>query len=242
MKKIGLTIAAALMVISAAAQNQKLNFEAPLFGVSQKNAKPAWSIVALSGLEIGASYALGVPDAMTPLGYSAEATLLELQARPWRNGDMFSLGVTLSTDRHYLKQDLFAFGDDGSLVSLPPMANCLSMSIERAVSLQLGYIHEFGDWKVGLFLLPGIGLTTERNSYSTVISPNSDALRFRNPYHRAPYFQDNASGNLGFRLGIKAGVWYRNVGLTVGYYPARLGPTSFAKRYDMVKVGLSVRY
>ena len=242
MKRLLLTLSAALTVFSAAARNQKLNFEAPLFGVTHKNVKPAWSVVALSGVEIGASYAIGVPDAMTPLGYSAEATLLELQARPWRNGNLFSAGVTFSTDRHYLKQDQFAFGDDGSLVPLPPMANCLSMSIERAVSLQLGYVHEFGDWKVGLFLLPGIGLTTERNSYSTVISPDSDVLRFRDPYHRAPYFQDNASGNLGFRLGIKAGVWYRNVGLSVGYYPAGVGPTSFAKRYDMVKVGLSIRY
>ena len=242
MKKLLLIITAASMAVSAVAQNQKLNFEAPLFGVTQKNVKPTWSVVALSGLEFGASYAIGVPDAMTPLGYSAEATLLEFQVRPWRNGDLFSVGLTLSTDRHYMKQDLFAFGDDGSLVPLPPMANCLSMSIERAISLQLGYVHEFGDWKVGLFLLPGIGLTTERNSYSTVISPESDVLRFRNPYHRATYFQDNASGNLGFRLGIKAGVWYRNVGLSVGYYPAGVGPTSFAKRYDMVKVGLSIKY
>jgi hypothetical protein len=116
------------------------------------------------------------------------------------------------------------------------------MSIERAVSLQLGYVHEFGDWKVGVAVLPGIGLTTERNSYSTVISPATDVLHFRNPYHRAPYFQDNASGNLGFRLGIKAGVWYRNLGVSVSYYPAGLGPTSFAKRYDMVKVGLSYKF
>ena len=242
MKKVIMMLATALTTLSAAAQNQKLNFEAPLFGVTHKNVKPAWSVVALSSVEIGASYAFDVPDAMTPLGYYAEATLLELQARPWRNGNLFSVGVTLSTDRHYLKKNQFAFGDDGSMVQLPPMANCLSMSIERAVSLQLGYVHEFGDWKVGVAVLPGIGLTTERNSYSTVISPATDVLHFRNPYHRAPYFQDNASGNLGFRLGIKAGVWYRNLGVSVSYYPAGLGPNSFAKRHDMVKVGLSYKF
>ena len=242
MKKVILMFAAALTTLSAVAQETKLNFEAPLFGVTKKNVKPAWSVVALSNVEIGASYAFNVPEAMTPLGHYAEATLLELQTRPWRNGNLFSFGLTFSTDRHYLKQDQFAFGDDGSFVQLPPMSSCLSMSIERAVSLQLGYVHEFGDWKVGVAVLPGIGLTTERNSYATVISPATDVLRFRNPYHRAPYFQDNASGNLGFRLAIKAGVWYKNIGLSFGYYPAGLGPTSFSKRYDMFKVGLSYKY
>ena len=242
MKKILTMIAAALILFPAAAQTPKLNFEAPLFGVTKKNVKPAWSVVALSGVEFGGSYAFGVPEAMQPFGYYAEATLLELQARPWRNENLFSLGINLSTDRHYLKKNQFAFGDDGSFVPLPLMTECLSMSIERVVSLQLGYIHEFGDWKVGVSILPGIGMTTQRNSYSTVISPAADVLRFRNPYHRAPYFQDNASGNLGFRLAIKAGVWYKNIGLSFGYYPAGLGPTSFSKRYDMFKVGLSYKY
>ena len=126
MKKVIMMLATALTTLSAAAQNQKLNFEAPLFGVTHKNVKPAWSVVALSSVEIGASYAFDVPDAMTPLGYYAEATLLELQARPWRNGNLFSVGVTLSTDRHYLKKNQFAFGDDGSMVQLPPMVNCSS--------------------------------------------------------------------------------------------------------------------
>ena len=242
MKKILTMIAAALVLFSAAAQETKLNFEAPLFGVAKKNVKPAWSVVALSGVEVGTSYAFGVPEAMHPFGCYAEATLLELQARPWRNGNLFSIGATLSTDRHYLKQDQFAFGDDGSLVSLPYMANCLSMSIEGAVSLQLGYVHEFGKWKTGISLLPGIGLTTQRNSYGGGIGPVSDVLRFRDGYHRAPYFQDNASGNLGFRLAVKAGVWYKNIGLSCGYYPASLGPTSFSKRYDMIKFGLSYKY
>lgn len=234
--------AAALTTLSAVAQETKLNFEAPLFGVTRKNVKPAWSVIALSGVEFGASYAFGVPEAMQPLGYYAEATLLELQARPWRNENLFSLGINLSTDRHYLKKNQFAYGDDGSLVPLPFMASCLSMSIEKAVSLHLGYVRELGNWKAGISLLPGIGLTTERNSYGMGIGPVSDVLRFRDPHHRAPYFQDNASGNLGLRLAVKAGVWYRNFGLSFGYYPAGIGPESFSKRYDMFKVGLSYKY
>ena len=40
MKKIVLMVAAALAVCPAIAQNAKLNFEAPLFGVTMKNVKP----------------------------------------------------------------------------------------------------------------------------------------------------------------------------------------------------------
>ena len=72
-------------------------------------------------------------------------------------GSLFSVGVTLSTDRHYLKKNQFAFGDDGSMVQLPPMVNCLSMSTERAVALPLGYVHEFGDGKVDVAILPVVG-------------------------------------------------------------------------------------
>ena len=64
MKKIVLMVAAALAVCPAIAQNAKLNFEAPLFGVTMKNVKPQWSLVVFSGAEAGASNSLAVPEAM----------------------------------------------------------------------------------------------------------------------------------------------------------------------------------
>ena len=47
MKKVFLLLTAAFVALSASAQNDKLNFEAPLFGVTKKNVKPKWSVVAL---------------------------------------------------------------------------------------------------------------------------------------------------------------------------------------------------
>lgn len=40
---------------------KKLNFEAPLFGVTVKNVKPTWSLVVFGEVNLGYSYALNVP-------------------------------------------------------------------------------------------------------------------------------------------------------------------------------------
>ncbi|MBQ7060120.1 MAG: hypothetical protein IJM83_12615, partial [Firmicutes bacterium] len=56
MKKVFLSLLAALIALSASAQNNKLNFEAPLFGVTKKNVKPKWSVVAFGGIQAGYSY------------------------------------------------------------------------------------------------------------------------------------------------------------------------------------------
>ena len=253
MKKIVLMVAAALAVCPAIAQNAKLNFEAPLFGVTMKNVKPQWSFVVFSGAEAGASNSLAVPEAMHRVGFYANATLVELQFRPGRNQNLLSCGVTLSMDRHYLKKDQFAFGDDGSMVKLPNIApyHNQSLSMERAVSLKLAYIREIGNWKTGIILLPGFGVTTQRNSYTSpyhtytynpIEYPMYDSpLRFRTD-DRGSRFQDDASGNIGFRLAAKAGLWYRNMGLTAGYSDASIGPHGFSKRYDTFTLGLSVQY
>ena len=71
MKKLFLAISAVLAVLSAAAQapgtestvvGKKLNFEAPLFGVTVKNVKPQWSLVAFGEVSLGYSHAFHVPE------------------------------------------------------------------------------------------------------------------------------------------------------------------------------------
>jgi hypothetical protein len=248
MKRMLTLIVFALTIVTANAQNPKLNFEAPLFGVTAKNVKPAWSVVAFGNVEAGASFACQTPDAMRPVGCYAELTLVELQARPWRNENYFTCGITVSSDRHFLQVNKYAFGLDGSIVPLPALALTATWSsfIENAVSLQLGYVREFGNWKTGISLLPGIGWTTQRNSYvggAAYYNEYEDVLQFRHDTRgRNTLIQDNASGNLGFRLELKAGIWYKNIGLTASYSPAGIGPHGFCNRYDSFKVGISFRY
>lgn len=206
MKRILTLIFFALTVVTASAQKPKLNFEVPLFGVTAKNVKPTWSVVAFGNVETGASFAFRTPYAMHPVGCFAELTLVEFQARPWRNENYFTCGITVSTDRHFLKINQYAFGLDGNIVPLPPFMSTAfwSSCIENGVSLQFGYVREFGNWKTGVFLLPGIGWTTHRNSYvggAAYYNEYADVLQFRHDTRgRGTLIQDNASGNLGFRL------------------------------------------
>ena len=60
----------------------KLNFEAPLFGVTKKNVKPKWSVVAFGEVSAGFSYRFNVPEQIHPDGGYAELGVLELRYRP----------------------------------------------------------------------------------------------------------------------------------------------------------------
>ena len=80
-----LALAVVLMALPALAQD-RLNFEAPLFGVTKKNVKPKWSVVAFGEVSGGYSYRFNLPSQIHPNGGYAELNLLELRFRPGGTG------------------------------------------------------------------------------------------------------------------------------------------------------------
>ena len=54
--------------------------------------------------------------------------------------------------------------------------------------------------------------------------------------------QDNLNTNNGFRLGSGAGVWYQDIGLSVGYKPVIGKNLGRVPMYNSMQTGISVRY
>ena len=261
MKQVFTTIAAALVVLSAAAQapgtestvvGKKLNFEAPLFGVTVKNTKPAWTIVTFGEIDGGMSYSLGTPSQMKPVGVSAELSIVEWRYRPWRNGNIFTWGLSASLQQSSLTTG-YVFDEMGEIG--PTRESWIaagSKAVESAFYVPVGYVHEFGKCKAGLFISPGIGTTRHQNSYllgravpaagGLLFGPEPTEGDVVYMYLGGPRHEERLIGNNGFRLNVKAGFWYDKYGITAGYTFHTLGPQSTWKRYGTFNVGLSVRY
>lgn len=243
MKRFLLAVAAALVVMSASAQD-KLNFEAPLFGVTKKNVKPKWSVVAFGEVGGGYSYRFNLPAQIHGNGGFAELNLVELRYRPWRNGNMLSLGLSGCLDAHVATKTTY-FGKDGQFTApTPGWLAARAIAAERVISLNLGYTREFGDWRTGLFLSPGVGHGILQNRYwagvpeydpeygDTALS--SINMGFVGSYrHRENMYMPN-----GLRLGISAGIWYRSVGLMVGWHYRSVLPGN----QNVIHAGISIRY
>ena len=249
MKKVITMAAAVLMVVSAAAQNTKLNFEAPLFGVTKKNVKPALSVVVFSEVSGGYSHRLNAPAEVRPSGHFMELNLVELRYRPWRNGNLFSWGLSYSMDfQPVLKGTMFS--ESGDFIPKPERwLSARATVAEQVTSLKIGYTREFGDWRASLFVSPGIGYGIRHNQYTlgtpfpkngTAFEPiTEDTEVIYLPGFRAwDSRSENSYGNQGFRLGIQAGLWYRSFGLTAGWHLRSIAPGN----QNGVSVGVSIRY
>lgn len=245
--------------LSAAAQDttstvvgKKLNFEAPLFGVSLKNEKPVWALTTFGEVSGGMTYCFDTPSQMKPVGYTAELSILELRYRPWRNGHLFTLGFSTSVQGNSLKKG-WSWDENGRFTATPAhWLHAKSNWVDLRFNLPVGYVYERGDWKTGLWIVPGYGSTSLRNLYTLgtpmnlggsgygEVSPDSPVVYVANDGNR---HLDQLNGNYGFRLGLKAGVIWHNIGFTVGYdFSRSVGPSNFTPRFDFVSAGVWVRH
>ena len=194
-KKVLTTFVVILIVFSAAAQSpnvtstvigKKLNFEVPLFGLTLKNARPTWSLVAFGEVNLGYSYALHVPKIAGyyeatdesgekieilahpsigphPGGITGDLSLLELRLRPWRDGNLFFCGLNLGFESHFTPQGVL-FNKDNIPVwcGSTPTTKWGTYS-ERLFTMEIGYVREAGNWSFGIQLLPGLGYSEYRN-------------------------------------------------------------------------------
>jgi hypothetical protein len=239
MKKVILTLMAIMTVLSAAAQN-KLNFEAPLFGVTKKNVNPTWSLVAFGEVKGGYSYRFDVPSQIDPNGGFAELNIVDLRYRPGRKGSVISLGLSQSLDVHFVNKANF-FGPDGQFMPNPGgwLAG-RAIAAERVVSLNFGYVQEFGDWKAGLFISPGAGHGILHNRYRAHYGPYEDMPNYT--LVGTLRYRDNIYSHNGWRMGISAGIWYRNIGLTAGWHMRNILEGIQSGNQNVIHAGISIRY
>ncbi len=273
MNKAIAAIVASLAVVSAAAQSpeeisgaiwKKLNFEAPLFGVTMKNVKPTWSLVAFGEMNLGYSHALNIPETthisqgtlatgetveytdykvrLHSGGTCGDLSLLELRLRPWRNGNLFFWGLNLGFERRSLPAGyLFDKNNEPVLLYFFTGYSLASYS-ERMLSLEIGYLREVGDWSFGLQLLPGIGYSQYRNSYNALGGYQKSEDLDLHVGGRFTHRRDDAIGQPGLRFGARADVWYRALGAFVSVRPGHTGFNGGGPQYTTVSAGLSIRY
>lgn len=272
MKKVlSVVLVALLVAITAAAQSRdtvstvvgrKLNFEAPLFGVTV-NTLPKWSLVFLGDVSLGYSYAFNVPDAYHELtwtlasgetrseyvpiglkssGIYADLSVLELRYRPWKNGNMFTCGFTISTDSRDLQaQALFNRNHKPAFTTAyNGTGRARGTYSEQAYSISLGYVHEKGNWSFGFNLLPGIGFSEYRNLYNDTYFnyTSGENVSLSHNGGSTDLFIDKSISFVGFRIGAKASVEYQHYGVFVSFRPTWSDPLPCTT----LSVGITIRY
>ena len=239
MKKALSTLLAVLSLLSAYGQapdttstvvGNKLNFEVPLVGVSRRDIIPTWSLVAFDEISGGWNYLRGAPGAMNPSGFYGDLSLIALRYRPWKDGNLFTVGLVCGLSVNRLNKG-WSFADGGALISTPAQwEKTRSSYSEQSIGLQTGYVREFGDWKAGVFAVPSLAMNQLRNEYS--IQGISGLRR-----------QDNMNTAYGgFRMGLKAGIWYQNCGVSIAYKPVIGKNNGPVPQYNAFQLGISVRY
>lgn len=240
MKKILLTAMTWLLVLSASAQDkdkvssvensEKLNFEMPLFGIRVNDVKPMWSLTGFAGFKFGIGFRQRTPEQMNNIGMVGECDLIEIRYRPWCDGNMFSAGFTYGGESYKLKSD-YSFDHSGGIIKAAgDIENHHSFASAAVFGLNLGYTHEWGAFKTGLFVIPGYGYTLHQNN--SVRKDVSTSVRVN----------EFVEGNKGFRLSISVGLWYEVAGVTVDYSFGHVGPCNGLPRYDRLAINLLFRY
>lgn len=205
----------------------KLNFEAPVFGVALKNLKPEWSVVTLGEALMGVSVAFDSPEQLKPAGLYAELSLFDFRWRPWRNSHVFSLGFGCVSDTKWVSSGL-CYGERCSFMPVPEgWSKATSCMSEIYMSFPLAYLYEAADWKFSATIVPHLGTTVLQNRYIA-----EDSI----------LHTDNMSDNFGFRLGFKAGVWYKDYGLAVMYRMKSPHSSANIPYYGTFAVAISIRY
>ena len=199
MKKLFALVAMAVMSISALAQSSYNYY---------KFEDSTWNIAGRMGI----TYNLvnNVPAGMSRSGLGLDFCIMEGQYLINRNS-ILSLGLLdLQIDFRYLqKGHIFDSTPAGAIVGTPDYRSKARVR-DLAFSFPLGYTQRFNSrWAASLFVAPGVGLVRYFNDYV------ADDV----------HYQDNffpISSRAGFRLDIRAVLWFEDMGLMLRYQPVGL--------------------
>ena len=195
--------------------------------VSAKKKDIRWDFGAYAALSYNASFPL--PERMVTSGLGLDLSLANLKfyAAP---GTVLSVGfLNFMADFHYLRKGSM-FLDNGIAVSAVHDARSKAHIGDFSFSFPVGITQKFyGYWAASLFVAPGVGFFSYNNDYIE-----------GGTHHRNAFYP--TTGRTGFRLDIKAAVWYQDVGLIVRYRPVAFRTAENGKMLQTVSFGIALRY
>ncbi len=214
MKKLFALAMTAIISLSALAQSSYNYY---------KFEDTAWNVAG----RIGISYNLvnNVPEGMSRSGLGLDFCILEGQYLITKNS-IVSLGILdIQLDFRYLqKGNIFESVPMGDIYRAAEDSRAKAHITDVAFSFPFGYTQRFSSrWAASLFVAPGLGLIRYHNDYI------ADDVHYHDNFY--PIRE-----RTGFRLDLKAIVWFEDMGLMLRYQPIGFNKQS------TFSVGLAVCY
>ena len=196
-------------------------------GASAEKKDIRWDFGAYAALSYNASFPL--PDRMVTSGLGFDLSLInfKIYVAP---STFLSVGILdFMADFHYLRKGSM-FLNDGYAVPAIEDARSKAHTADFSFNFPIGISQRIGGyWAASLYVAPGVGF----------ISYNNDYIEGET-HHRDAFFP--SVGRAGFRLDVKAAVWYQDIGLIVRYRPVAFKTAGTGKSLQTISVGLAVRY
>ena len=227
MKKLFALALMAFMSLSALAQSSSYNY--------YKFKESAWNIAG----RVGITYNLvnSVPEGMSRSGLGLDFCLLEGQFLITRHS-ILSLGMLdIQIDNRYLQKG-YVFTEipyvmessSNGITRAPEDARARGRLTDVTFSVPFGFTQRFNSrWAASLYVAPGIGLIRYRSDYI------NSSVHYHNSFHPV-------HGRAGFRLDLKAIVWFEDMGLMVRYQPVGFTTPNFETKAQTFSVGLAFCY
>jgi hypothetical protein len=217
MKKLFALAVMAVLSLSALAQTSYNNYN------YYKFEDTAWNVAG----RIGITYNIvnNVPDGMSRSGLGLDLCLLEGQYMITKNSILSLALFDLQLDFRYLqKGNIFGSYPMGTIYKAQEDSRAKANITEVCFSFPFGYTQRFNSrWAASFFVAPGLGLASYHNDYI------ADDVHYKDVFYP---LHDRA----GFRLDLKAIVWFEDMGLMLRYQPIGFNKQS------TFSVGLTICY
>ena len=168
------------------------------------------------------NHSFNAPDGLSPSGFGFEIMPVEMKWKGWNHGSL-SIGILdLFFDWQYLQKGFAFTGSEGTIV---PFTSGKGQRFDLTLGFPVGINHQFAkDFGISLSAVPGIGFYSYHNSY------DFDGVRHKETLYPV-------KGHVGFRLNLKAVIWYSDLGVVLRYQPI----VSRDMGTTMLSVGIAFR-
>ena len=188
---------------------------------------------------ISYNYATHTPQNMSHHGLGLDLCLFQVEYKLNHNTS-FTLGVLdLLLDFRYLEKGYVfetketGFGSSGSVITIeraPQDARAKANMTDFCFSFPLGITQRLAPrWQVSAYVAPGVGLISYHNNHI-----------LGDIHHRDRFYP--TQGRVGFRLDLKAALWFEDVALYFRYRPVSYTFADSGQKTNTFSVGLAFRY
>jgi len=154
------------------------------------------------------NHGLNAPERVSPSGFGFEIMPIEMKWRGWKGGSL-SIGILdMFFDWQYLQRGYGFTGAEGVIL---PAGEGKAHRFDLTLGFPLGFNHQFArSFGISLSAVPGIGFYSYHNRFE------QDGVM-----HKETVYPTRS--HVGFRLNLKATVWYHDMGVVLRYQPIASG-------------------